>query len=176
MPVLLMLLQVPAELCPAPSPPGWSNRPCSPPCLAPPQIGNDNFCELLAQIRGPEAVAEWQQLQRDMRPLAQASALMPPAALRADAGVLVTALARYLPSLLQSGGAAMQLTGPFSNVRCCWRRLMVALPLRRAASAGARLPAAPRRALSHSCLGAASTGVVQRHLLIAAHLSTAHAS
>lgn len=80
------------------------------------QIGNDNFCEVLAQLRGPEAVAEWKQLQVDMRPLAQASALMPPAAFRADVGVLVTALARYFPSLLQSGGNALKLTGPFSNV------------------------------------------------------------
>jgi hypothetical protein len=80
------------------------------------QIGNDNFCEVLAQLRGPEAVAEWKQLQVDMRPLAQASALMPPAAFRADVGVLLTALARYFPSLLQSGGNALKLTGPFSNV------------------------------------------------------------
>jgi hypothetical protein len=81
------------------------------------QIGSENFCEVLQQIRGPAAVAEWRQLQRDMRPLAQASTVLPPAALRADAGVLVTALARYLPSLLQSGATAIKLAGPFSDVR-----------------------------------------------------------
>ena len=33
-----------------------------------------------------------------------------------DLGVLVTAIGRYLPDLLSSGPAALQLTGPFSKV------------------------------------------------------------
>jgi hypothetical protein len=41
---------------------------------------------------------------------------MPPAAFRADPGVAITALARYLPSLISSGGDAAKLTGPFSKV------------------------------------------------------------
>ncbi|GLC40753.1 hypothetical protein PLESTB_000026100 [Pleodorina starrii] len=80
------------------------------------RIGNDNFYEVLKQIRGPEAVAEWARLQEVMRPLAKAAALMPPAAFRYDPGVLVTAIARYLPSLLESGGDAARLSGPFSRV------------------------------------------------------------
>jgi len=35
-----------------------------------------------------------------MKPLARAATLLPPAALRADAGVALTAFARYAPSLL----------------------------------------------------------------------------
>ena len=35
-----------------------------------------------------------------MRPLARAATLLPPAALRADAGVALTAFARYAPALL----------------------------------------------------------------------------
>ena len=46
------------------------------------QIGNDNFNEVLAKIRGPEAIAEWQRLQDAMRPLAKAAVLMPPVAFR----------------------------------------------------------------------------------------------
>lgn len=46
------------------------------------QIGNDNFYEVLSKIRGPEAVAEWRQLQEVMRPLAKAAVLMPPVAFR----------------------------------------------------------------------------------------------
>ncbi len=51
-----------------------------------------------------------------MRPLAKASTLMPPAALRGDPGVLLTAFARYLPSLLSTGPVAASLTAPFSKV------------------------------------------------------------
>lgn len=38
-------------------------------------------------------------------------------ACRFDPGVLLTALGRYLPSLLSSGTDVAKLTGPFSNVR-----------------------------------------------------------
>ncbi|KAJ9513398.1 hypothetical protein QJQ45_005949 [Haematococcus lacustris] len=82
------------------------------------QVGSDNFSRLLAKLRGPEAVGEWAALQVEvMRPLARASTMLPPAALRGDAGVLITGLARYLPSLVTGGGgAAARLTGPFSKV------------------------------------------------------------
>ncbi|GIL52581.1 hypothetical protein Vafri_8402 [Volvox africanus] len=80
------------------------------------RIGNDNFYEVLNKIRGPEAVAEWARLQEAMRPLAKAAALMPPTAFRYDPGVLATAIARYLPALIQSGGDAARLSGPFSTI------------------------------------------------------------
>lgn len=80
------------------------------------RVGNDNFTEVLAKIRNQEAIREWQDLQEYMRPLAAASAMMPPAALRYDPGVLVTGIARYLPALLSAGPAALGLTGPFSKV------------------------------------------------------------
>lgn len=83
------------------------------------QIGNDNFCDVLAKVRGPEAIAEWKRLQEQMRPLARAAALLPPVAFRYDPGVLISAIGRYLPDLLSGGADAMKLTGPFSKV---WRR------------------------------------------------------
>ncbi len=89
------------------------------------QVGAAQFCDVLAQIRGPDAVAEWKRLQEFMRPYASASTAIPPVALRFDPGALVTAVGRYLPSLLANGPAAAKLTGPFSDVggygwRGCW--------------------------------------------------------
>jgi hypothetical protein len=48
------------------------------------QIGNDNFLDVLSQIRGPgsPAIAEWRRLQEVMRPLAKAAVLLPPVAFR----------------------------------------------------------------------------------------------
>jgi hypothetical protein len=42
-----------------------------------------------------------QELQRVMKPLAEAASLMPPMAFRADPFVLATTLGRYFPYLLQ---------------------------------------------------------------------------
>jgi len=52
-------------------------------CL-PIQVGNDNFAQVLAKLRGPDspAIAEWAALQEHMRPLARAASMIPPAALR----------------------------------------------------------------------------------------------
>ncbi|MEW5301350.1 MAG: hypothetical protein WDW36_004213 [Sanguina aurantia] len=82
------------------------------------RIGSDNFFEVLDKINGPNSPAsrEWATLLETMRPLAAASTMMPPAALRYDLGALITAFGRYLPALLTSGPATMKLTGPFSKV------------------------------------------------------------
>lgn len=134
------------------------------------QVGAAQFCEVLQQVRGPEAVDEWRRLQEHMRPLSRAASVLPPVALRFDLGafdlsrwgqrfwlvgwlmvgvrggsgastqrsepatfnphptllpalhqlspgVLLTGIARYLPSLLADGRNAARLTGPFSKVR-----------------------------------------------------------
>lgn len=82
------------------------------------RIGNDNFLDVLSQIRGPgsPAIAEWRRLQEVMRPLAKAAVLLPPVAFRYDPGVLLSAIGRYLPALATGGTDAMKLTGPFSKV------------------------------------------------------------
>ena len=90
------------------------------------QVGAEQFTEVLQHVRGTEAVAEWRRLQDYMRPLAAAATALPPIAFRQDWGVLRTALLRYAPHLLASGGAALQLTGPFSKASpgpaaCGWR-------------------------------------------------------
>jgi phytoene dehydrogenase-like protein len=78
-------------------------------------VGADQFCEILHQFRGDQAVAEWRELQRVMTPLARAAVAIPPAALRLDWGSIAT-IGRYLPSLFWQVGNVAKLTGAFSSV------------------------------------------------------------
>jgi hypothetical protein len=86
------------------------------------QIGNDNFYEVLSKIRGPEAVAEWRQLQEVMRPLAKAAVLMPPVAFRwgryycvcGDVGREVIRLTHFQGDLTQGQGPYLLLT-PYTH-------------------------------------------------------------
>lgn len=78
-------------------------------------VGADQFCEVLAQLRGDRAVAEWRNLQRVMEPYANAAIAIPPAALRWDWGAFLT-VGRFAPSLLQHLPRLTKLTGPFSRI------------------------------------------------------------
>lgn len=78
-------------------------------------VGADQFCEVLRRLRGESAVAEWQRLQKYMEPLEEAAIALPPAALRADWGAVVTA-GRYAPSLLKHLPYISKLTGSFRQV------------------------------------------------------------
>ncbi|MCM1981278.1 phytoene desaturase family protein [Lyngbya confervoides] len=79
------------------------------------KIGADAFCEILANLRGKEAVQQWRSLQRVMQPLGEAAIAIPTAAFRANPGV-VFSLGRYAPAFLQYARYAKQLTGPFSEI------------------------------------------------------------
>lgn len=79
------------------------------------QIGAEPFCEILANLRGNEAVQEWQNLQAVMKPLGEAAIAIPTAALRFDPGIAIT-LAQYAASFAKYARYAKQLTGPFSQV------------------------------------------------------------
>jgi carotene isomerase len=78
-------------------------------------VGADQFCELLARLRGNQAVAEWRLLQQVMQPLGQAAVALPPAALRYDWGLLKTVMP-FLPKVLSQVGQVRRLTGPFSQI------------------------------------------------------------
>ncbi|HEY9598588.1 MAG TPA: NAD(P)/FAD-dependent oxidoreductase [Cyanophyceae cyanobacterium] len=78
-------------------------------------VGADQFCEILSQFRGNQAVAEWRELQRVMAPLASAAIALPPAALRLDMRAAFT-IGRFAPSLLQHAFNVIKLTGPFSQI------------------------------------------------------------
>ena len=59
-------------------------------------VGASQFGEVLAQLRGAAAVAEWQQLQRIMEPYAKAATALPSLALRFDLGAVFT-LGEFAP-------------------------------------------------------------------------------
>jgi len=78
-------------------------------------VGASQFADVLAKLRGNQAVAEWRSLQQVMEPLGQAVIAIPPAAVRWDLGVALT-VGRFAPSLWQHGLNVMKLTGPFSQI------------------------------------------------------------
>lgn len=78
-------------------------------------VGAEQFCRVLAQLRGNQAVAEWRELQRVMEPLAKAAIAIPPASVRFDLGAAFT-VGLFAPSLVQHATNVFRLTGPFSQI------------------------------------------------------------
>ncbi|HEY9657872.1 MAG TPA: NAD(P)/FAD-dependent oxidoreductase, partial [Allocoleopsis sp.] len=79
------------------------------------QVGADQFCEVLANLRGKTAVAEWRKLQQVMAPLASAAVALPPVAVRYDWGSVVT-LGQFIPDLVRHAPNVLKLTGAFSRI------------------------------------------------------------
>ncbi|MGD1902081.1 MAG: phytoene desaturase family protein [Geitlerinemataceae cyanobacterium] len=78
-------------------------------------VGADQFCDVLDRLRGADAVRQWRELQVAMKPLAAAATAMPPAAVRLDPGVVLTAgryAANFLPHLFDTA----KLTGAFAPI------------------------------------------------------------
>uniref|UniRef100_A0A0C9QVE0 TSA: Wollemia nobilis Ref_Wollemi_Transcript_6218_2204 transcribed RNA sequence n=1 Tax=Wollemia nobilis TaxID=56998 RepID=A0A0C9QVE0_9CONI len=88
------------------------------------RIGPTHFYEDLDKYAGPNAVYEWKRLLDTVLPLSAAAMALPPAAIRGDLGVLLTAVARYAPSLMESfikmgpqaALGATRLLRPFSEI------------------------------------------------------------
>ncbi len=78
-------------------------------------VGADQFCDVIDRLCGAEAVRQWRDLQTVMKPLADAATAMPPAAVRLDPGVLLTA-GRYAPRLLPHLFDTAKLTGAFAPI------------------------------------------------------------
>jgi phytoene dehydrogenase-like protein len=78
-------------------------------------VGADQFCEVLAHLRGQDAVAQWRKLQRAIEPLARAAVAIPPAALRFDLGAVMT-MGKFALPMLRHAGNITKLTGAFSQV------------------------------------------------------------
>lgn len=72
---------------------------------------------MLEKVSGQKGKDDWAKLQKLMEPLAKAATAVPPIAIRADPGVALTAVARYLPRLFSGGTDALKLIGPFSKVK-----------------------------------------------------------
>ncbi|MGF1523663.1 MAG: phytoene desaturase family protein [Leptolyngbyaceae cyanobacterium] len=79
------------------------------------QVGAEQFCDVLNDLRGAAAIAEWRHLQTLMQPYGQAAIALPPAALRFDWGALQTVAPFALP-LLSHVTRIPDLTGPFSRL------------------------------------------------------------
>ncbi|XP_057821819.2 prolycopene isomerase 2, chloroplastic isoform X1 [Cryptomeria japonica] len=88
------------------------------------RIGPTEFFKDLEKYAGPNAVQEWKRLLDAVLPLSTAAMALPPAAIRGDLGVLLTAVARYAPSLIDSfikmgpqrALGATKLLRPFSEI------------------------------------------------------------
>lgn len=78
-------------------------------------VGADQFCDVLAILRGETAVAEWRELQRVMEPFSKAAIALPPAALRLDWKAIFT-IKPFLSSLATQAPQVWKLTGPFSRL------------------------------------------------------------
>ncbi len=78
-------------------------------------VGADHFCEVLAKLRGQNAVNQWRKLQAEMKPLAEAVNAMPSVAMRFDWGAGIS-LGKYLPATLWHLPNILRLTGSFSNI------------------------------------------------------------
>jgi phytoene dehydrogenase-like protein len=78
-------------------------------------VGTDQFCEVLTQFAGPNAVREWQQLQRVMAPYGRAATALSPAAVRLDWGAVLT-LGRTVPTMLQHASSIPKLIGSFDRI------------------------------------------------------------
>jgi phytoene dehydrogenase-like protein len=79
------------------------------------RVGADQFCDVLKQLRGETAVAQWRRLQQRMKPLQNAAIALPPVALRNDWGVALTAGRFALPMLWHLPQMG-QLTGAFAPI------------------------------------------------------------
>ena len=78
-------------------------------------VGADDFCNVLQQLRGTNAVREWRNLQATMQPLAEAVNAIPPLAIRNDWAAAI-AIAQYLPATLWHTPNIIRLTGAFSKI------------------------------------------------------------
>jgi phytoene dehydrogenase-like protein len=78
-------------------------------------VGAEPFFDVLKEIRGETAVAEWRRLQEVMEPLGKAAIALPTTALRPDWQIIQT-LIPFLPKLLPHALNSFKLTRPFSEV------------------------------------------------------------
>ena len=78
-------------------------------------VGADDFCRVLQDLRGEEAVRQWRKLQETMQPLADAVNAIPPLAIRYDLAAIKSVLP-YLPNTFWHLPNILRLTGAFGNI------------------------------------------------------------
>jgi carotene isomerase len=78
-------------------------------------VGADDFCTILKELRGEQAVREWRNLQATMKPLTEAVNAIPPLAIRYDLAVAIAVLP-YLPATFWHTPNIIRLTGAFNKI------------------------------------------------------------
>lgn len=79
------------------------------------QVGANQFCQVLENLRGPTAVDQWRRLQTVMKPYGEAAIALPPAAVRFDWGFFQT-VSPFALKMLGHAPCMFDLTGPFSQL------------------------------------------------------------
>ena len=78
-------------------------------------IGAGNFEPILERFGGPNAVAEWTELNRILEPVKTLAGAVPPLTLRSDPSVVLT-LFPHLGKLVAGAGVAAKVEGPFKDL------------------------------------------------------------
>jgi len=78
-------------------------------------VGAKDFSHTLRELRGRDAAAQFAELQRFMKPLAEAAVSIPPVALRRDLGIWRT-VTPHLPRALRHAAHFRLMSAPFSRV------------------------------------------------------------
>jgi len=80
------------------------------------KVGAGGFAKIIEEVRGPEAVKQWDELEKMVYKLMSGAALFPPAALRGDFGSIVTAWGRYIRDVVSAGPVYNKMLVPFTEV------------------------------------------------------------
>ena len=78
------------------------------------EAGNDKFLKIIERFGGSQAVREWLELERVLKPVTELSGAVPPLCLRNDIGVLLTLLPHF-GKLLRGLPAVSTVEGSFKD-------------------------------------------------------------
>ena len=78
------------------------------------KIGAGNFEPILKKFGGPNAIAEWNELNRVLEPVKFLAGAIPPLTLRSDPGVILTLLP-HMWKLIKGAPVAARVEGPFKG-------------------------------------------------------------
>lgn len=76
-------------------------------------IGAENFLEILRRYGGPTAIEDWNKLADALRPLTTGVMGLPSTAVRGDAGIFLTLVAKYPLAFLRVLKDVSKITAPF---------------------------------------------------------------
>lgn len=78
-------------------------------------VGAGKFEPILERFGGPNAVEEWNELNRVLKPVQTLASAIPPLTLRSDPGVILT-LFPHIMKLIRGAPIASKVEGPFKDI------------------------------------------------------------